>query len=60
MLHLAMWTKQDICRSEGFDDKRVQLELAELVNLRILRRAKDGKYVSADYSNDLSDSPKTR
>lgn len=46
-----MWTKQDICKSEGFDDKRVQLELADLVNLRILRRAKDGVYISADYSD---------
>jgi hypothetical protein len=55
-----MWTKQDICRSEGFDDKRVQSELAELVNLRILRRAKDGMYVGADHSDNQSDSSKTR
>jgi hypothetical protein len=46
-----MWTKQEICKSEGFDDKRVQLELAELVNQHILRRVKDGIYTSADYSN---------
>ncbi|CAM0141967.1 unnamed protein product [Umbelopsis sp. WA50703] len=45
-----MWTKQEICKQEGFDDKRVQLELAELVNLKILRRAKEGLYISADYS----------
>lgn len=60
MLLSAMWTKQDICRSEGFDDKRVQSELAELVNLRILRRAKDGMYVGADYSDNHLDSSKTR
>lgn len=44
-----MWTKQEICKQEGFDDKRVQLELAELVNLKILRRGKEGLYISADY-----------
>ncbi|KAJ2960084.1 hypothetical protein NQZ79_g4460 [Umbelopsis isabellina] len=44
-----MWTKQEICKQEGFDDKRVQLELAELVNLKILRRAKEGLYISADF-----------
>ncbi|KAI8583532.1 hypothetical protein K450DRAFT_221621 [Umbelopsis ramanniana AG] len=55
-----MWTKQDICRSEGFDDKRVQSELAELVNLRILRRAKFGMYVSADYTDNGIDSSRTR